>query len=96
MICKYCNRDVPAGLIQYHHLTPKSKKGKETVIACKSCHEFIHRTWTNKELRDTYNTVESVFSDDRYQKFLKWLMKQPIERSVKTVLRNGRSKNPYR
>lgn len=96
MSCKYCNRDISEDLIEYHHLIPKSKKGKITVTACKSCHEFIHRTWTNKELRDIYNTVESVVSSEKYQKFLKWLIKQPIEKAVKTILRNGRSKNPYK
>lgn len=95
MKCRFCNRDIPENLIQYHHLIPKSKDGKDTVPACPSCHNFIHKTWENNRLRDFYNSVERIVGSEEYQKFFKWLLKQPVEKSFKTRIKNGRDRNPY-
>lgn len=57
-----------------------------TVPTCEACESFIHRTFTHAELRDRYSTVESVLADERYQQFLKWLLKQ----QATTVFRSSR------
>jgi len=88
MICILCKRDVSDLYIQYHHLIPKSKHGKVTIPICESCHNFIHKTWTNKELRDSYNNIETIYNDGKYKKFYKWLLKQSLEKSHKTKRRN--------
>jgi len=96
MKCSFCKRDIPEELIQYHHLVPKSKDGKDTIPACGSCHNFIHKTWENNRLRDFYNSVESIRSTEEYQRFVKWLLKHPVEKVFKTDRKTGRDKNPYR
>ena len=93
--CEFCNRpDVPG--MHLHHVIPKCKKGKEVVDTCGCCGSFIHKTWSHNELRDTWNTVEIIQADERFQKYLKWLMKQPPSRKFKTDARNGRARGKYR
>ena len=71
--CAFCKRQVPT---RGHHVVPRCKGGTETVPTCHSCEDFIHKTWSHNELRDTFNTVETILADARFQKFLKWLHKQ--------------------
>jgi hypothetical protein len=71
--CVFCKREIPT---RGHHVVPRCKGGTEIVPACHSCEDFIHKTWSHNELRDTFNTVESILADARFQKFLKWLHKQ--------------------
>ncbi len=52
-----------------HHVVPRCKGGTETVPTCHSCEDFIHKTWSHKELRDTFNTVEKIQADPLFQKF---------------------------
>lgn len=72
-----------------HHLTPRSKGGKETANVCETCESFIHKTWTHNELRDVYNTIEVILGNEKFQKFLKWRLKQPPA----TLFRSDRGKN---
>jgi hypothetical protein len=71
--CAFCKREVPT---RGHHVVPRCKGGTEIVPTCHSCEDFIHKTWSHNELRDTFNTVETILADARFQKFLKWLHKQ--------------------
>ena len=71
--CAFCERHVPT---RGHHVVPRCKGGTEILPTCHSCEDFIHKTWSHNELRDTFNTVESILADARFQKFFKWLHKQ--------------------
>lgn len=62
-----------------HHVVPRSKGGTVVVPTCISCEDFIHSTWSHNELRDTLNTVEKIRADERFGRFLKWIVKQPRE-----------------
>jgi len=93
--CAFCNReDVPG--MHKHHVVPRCKGGKDMVDTCGSCGSFIHQTWSHNELRDVYNTVEAITSDERFVKYLKWIKKQASSRKFKTDRRNGRAKGKYR
>ena len=93
--CMFCNRtDVPG--MHGHHVVPRCKKGKEIVPTCGSCGSFIHATWSHNELRDGYNTVEKIVADERFQKYLKWLMKQQPTAKFRSERRNGRAEGRYR
>jgi len=72
-----------------HHLTPKSKGGTTIVQTCEICESFIHASWTHNELRDIFNTVDSILSTEKFQRFLKWRLKQPPD----VVFKSDRSKN---
>jgi hypothetical protein len=43
-----------------HHVVPRCKGGRDIAPTCHSCEDFIHKTWTHNELRDTFNTVEQI------------------------------------
>jgi glutaredoxin-related protein len=78
-----------------HHVIPKSKSGKTTIQTCETCENFIHQTWSHNQLRDTYNSVEVILSDEGFQKFLKWRRKQPAETLFKSSRAKHRDKNKY-
>jgi hypothetical protein len=77
IICPLCERGVI--YTNRHHFVPRSKGGKETTDICLACHNTIHDLFTNNELRDTYNTPESLQENERFNKYLKWIRKKPAE-----------------
>jgi len=80
MICPVCDRDLIEGnSINNHHLIPKLKGGKDSFPIHKICHSKIHSIWSENELRDTYNNWDSIKSDERIQKFIKWVSKKDPE-----------------
>jgi hypothetical protein len=87
--CVFCKRQAPT---RGHHMVPRCKGGTEIVPTCHSCEDFIHKTWSNNDLRETFNTVEIILADSRFQKFLRWLHKQ----QETTVFRSqrGRTRRP--
>ena len=92
-ICVFCRREVPT---RGHHVVPRCKGGRETAPTCRSCEDFIHKTWTHNELRDTFNAVEKIQTDSRYQKFLRWLDKQQQHAVFRTRRNRSRMDHPYR
>src|SRR5215468_10561118 len=87
--CVFCHRSVPT---RGHHVVPRCKGGTEIVPTCHSCEDFIHETWSHNELRDVFNTVESILADARFQKFLKWLHKQQDSAVFRS--QRGRTRRP--
>ena len=90
--CVFCK------LVTYtrgHHLIPRSKDGTVIVPTCETCEDFIHKTWSHNELRDVYNKVESIVSTEKFQKFLKWRVKQPVNVVFKSDRGNERCKRKY-
>ena len=91
--CVFCKRKVPT---RGHHVVPRCKGGRETAPACHSCEDFIHKTWSHNELRDTFNTVEKIQSDPRFQKFLRWLYKQQPNAFFRTRRNRSRTAQRFR
>ena len=87
--CVFCKREVPT---RGRHVVPRCKGGTEIVPTCHSCEDFIHKTWNHNELRDTFNTVEAILADPRFQNFLKWLHKQHETAVFRS--QRGRSRKP--
>lgn len=90
--CEFCKLTT---LTRGHHTIPKSKGGTTIVATCETCESFIHKTWTHNELRDVYNNVEIILANERFQKFLKWRLKQPVMTIFKSSLGKTRDKNKY-
>ena len=87
--CAFCNRQVPT---RGHHVVPRCKGGHDIAPTCHSCEDFIHKTWSHNDLRDTFNTVESILADGRFQRFLKWLYKQQDTAVFRS--QRGRTRRP--
>lgn len=90
--CEFCDMTV---ITHGHHIIPKSKGGIEIASTCETCESFIHKTWTHNELRDIYNSVESIIVSPKFQTFLKWRRKQPITTVFKSSIGKFRDKNKY-
>ena len=94
-MCVFCKR-IGAFNMRMHHIVPRAKGGKETVPTCGACESFIHATWTHNLLRDRYNTVEKIVTDERYKRFKEWLWKQPLTEHFKSQRNNERTAGRYR
>ena len=74
--CTLCDRDTPAEYQEKHHLTPKCKKGKDTDAVCVDCGDQIHQLFTNKQIKNDYNTIEKLKANEKIQKWIKWVKKR--------------------
>ena len=80
MDCPLCGREMIEGpTVDLHHLIPRSKGGKETVLLHLVCHRKIHSLFTEKELARAYNTIEKLKENVEIQKFIEWVFKKPPE-----------------
>lgn len=87
--CPLCNRDA---LGSNHHLIPKCRGGSECEFICVDCHEAIHMLFSNKELENQYNSVESLLENELFQRTVKYISRQDPSRHVKTHLANSQKK----
>ena len=76
-ICPLCQRS--ALYSNEHHFVPKAKGGKEKTEICIPCHNTIHDLFDNNQLRDVFNTPEALLANERFQKYVKWIQKKPVE-----------------
>ncbi|HEX9048490.1 MAG TPA: hypothetical protein VF988_15790 [Verrucomicrobiae bacterium] len=90
--CVFGLRSVPT---RGHHVVPRCKGGRNIAPTCHSCEDFIHKTWSHNQLRDEFNSVEKIRSDDRFQKFLRWLYKQKSETVFKSHPNRARTGKKY-
>lgn len=78
--CPLCGRELIDGpSVDYHHLIPRSKGGKNTIKMHKVCHRKIHKVFTEKELKREYFTIEKILENKNIQKFLGWIRKKHPE-----------------
>lgn len=81
-LCPLCKRLMVEGpSINEHHFIPKLKggKSKDKILIHKVCHDFLHRTFTETELANYYNTPERCLENESVQKYMKWLQKKDPE-----------------
>ena len=93
MKCGLCHRELGELLVEEHHLTPKMKKGKDTVHIHKICHRKIHATFDEKSLATYYNTFDRLREHEEIKKFIKWISKKPLDYydgSDETAERHGK------
>jgi len=98
-ICPLCNRVMIEGKsIDYHHLIPKAKKGKEAEKIHRICHVKIHSCLSENELQKYYYTWSRLLSHEEIQKFVKWVSKKHPEyydSSRDTKKRNKKRNNRF-
>jgi len=85
--CQACKRELE---LTFHHLVPKKMHDKPPVIKqhdgvdfdhygiwlCSDCHKKIHRTFSHKELAESYYTLDSLLQNEDFLKFVTWVSKQ--------------------
>ena len=80
--CPICHRLTLRQHQEKHHLVPKVKGGKETLLLCKCCGDMLHKLFTIKELEKKYNTLESIQGNADVKKWASWISKKPNDFSV--------------
>ncbi len=83
-LCPLCDRELGDKNVDEHHLIPKSTlKGTKAKtdpsnlgMVHKICHRKIHATFTEKELRDDYNTWDQLKAHPLIAAFIKWVAKK--------------------
>lgn len=75
--CTLCERENVSTTV--HHLTPKSRGGKdkETAHLCVPCHKQLHALFTNRELAESLSTIEQLRAQEQVARYLRWIRKQP-------------------
>ncbi len=77
--CALCRRRIPderiqdPQVVQEHHLRPEERATSPTVTLCRPCHKQVHALFANEELRESYDTVETLRAADRLQGYLNWI-----------------------
>jgi hypothetical protein len=74
LVCPICER--PNYHPSDHHMVPRSCGGKTTQTICQDCHKAIHACFTNKELEETFHTVEALLTNDFFAKMVRYISKQ--------------------
>lgn len=80
--CELCGIETK---LTKHHLCPKlkskslKKQEDDSNIAwiCRPCHDCVHATYSESELRDSFNTIEKLLSTEEISKFVSWRRKHP-------------------
>ncbi len=93
LICPLCERSMPDGSWNEHHLIPATFKGREKVAMHKICHDVLHRTFSEREMEKYYNTIEHLMENEDIQKFVAWVKKKPDDYYSKTKETKDRKRN---
>lgn len=72
-ICPICHRLLTETSFNRHHLLPKTFGGKETIDLHKMCHQKLHATFTEREMKNYYHTIERIMENEDMQKFVVWI-----------------------
>jgi len=74
--CALCGRPL-GSRIEWHHVVPKSKGGRETVPLHPICHRVIHASESNVELARLYATLDQLREQEDVARFLRWIADKP-------------------
>lgn len=74
--CCLCRRPTPEFYLEKHHLTPRCKKGKTTILFCCDCGNQVHNLFSIKELEMEYHTIEALLANERIRKWIRWIRKR--------------------
>lgn len=81
-VCPLCLHAYDRRELTKHHLVPKSRGGRETVLLCRPCHRQLHATFSEKELERHYPTVESLNAAEALQPYLSWVRRRKPTKRV--------------
>ena len=77
-VCPLCDRPLlPGPSADEHHLVPRSQGGTRTVRLHRVCHQKIHATLSERELRNHYSTAERLRAHPEIRRFIAWLANKP-------------------
>jgi hypothetical protein len=74
--CPICLHAYRPDRMNKHHLVPKSRKGKITIVICRNCHRQIHAVYSEKELERNFGTLEALLAAEQLQSWIAWVRKR--------------------
>lgn len=92
--CELCQR---TGLtLTRHHLIPRKRHRRRSAqqrfdreemrtriaMLCRPCHSTVHATLTEKELEESFNTLDALAEHPEIARFVRWVKQQPTDRRV--------------
>ncbi len=75
--CILCGRPVPSAQLDWHHLVPKLKGGRETAPMHRICHRQIHALFSETQLARHYATAEALLAHPEVRDFVEWVSSKP-------------------
>jgi hypothetical protein len=70
--CFLCGR--PLGRrVEWHHVVPKSRGGRDTAPVHPICHRTIHRHLTNQQLARDHASADALRAHPEVAKFIAWV-----------------------
>ena len=81
--CALCHRPLGAR-IEWHHVIPKSRGGRDTVAVHPFCHRAIHAALTNQQLATSHEGMDAVRADPQIARFLNWVADKPPDFHART------------
>ena len=70
--CFLCGRRL-GQRIEWHHIVPKSRGGRDTAPVHPICHRTIHRHLTNRQIARDFTTAAPLRTHPEIAKFLVWV-----------------------
>lgn len=92
-VCALCDRQIPLGLRDAHHLIPKSRGGFTTVFMHRACHKQIHALFTETELARHYPSVQALQAHPEIVRFINWIKQKSNDLNPPT--RRSRRKGEF-
>ena len=91
MICLICGREGEDKYFEKHHLEPAQKrKDSDTIDVCHQCGDQLHLLFDNNQLKKDFNTLDSILGNERVEKYVKWVRKQPLTKHISTKRKKRR------
>lgn len=50
---------------------------QQVALLCPACHRQIHKTFTEKELEQEFNSIEALLKHPGMEKFVRWIESKP-------------------
>jgi 5-methylcytosine-specific restriction endonuclease McrA len=71
-LCFLCGR--PLGRkIEWHHVVPKSRGGRDTEPVHPICHRTIHAMLSNKQLEREFSSADALRAHPEIATFIRWV-----------------------
>lgn len=84
--CELCGRHRS---VTFHHLIPRTvhsnkwfkkrftrEEMNSGIYICRSCHSYLHKHFTHKQLARELNTKEALLSNEIVQRLVEWAKKR--------------------
>jgi hypothetical protein len=77
--CPICSRPLGTERTEKHHLIPKTFGGRGTEQMHAICHRKIHATFSERELKNYYNTAERILEHEDMKIFVAWVANKSLD-----------------